>query len=348
MPTDQIDNRRLSHACIDLLEWRENEARIRGWIFHPDVALECVDIGLAVRPWLSSVPLRERPDVMVHYTPTLGHRPHLAQSGFDVTGPIPSGIVTPSQVTISLLPHREDGSALDPFITYAGGESVDLLPPVHLQDRVGGSTNFLAVAQQLTSLLLTSIVKWTPFSEAQTILDWGCGCGRVIAQLMTFLPAERLYGCDIDAEAIAWDRENLIGPFFDRIEPYPPTAYSDEQFDIVYGISVMTHLEEETQHAWLNELRRITRPGGVLALSVIGSDLRATRMPPDLAATFARTGFATFVPSYSNLLGDSSPSGYYQEAYHSLEYIREVWSRYFEVLEYLPTGHQDIVLLRKR
>jgi hypothetical protein len=110
----------------------------------------------------------------------------------------------------------------------------------------------------------------------------------------------------------------------------------------------MTHLDEEAQLAWLKELQRIARPGAILALSVIGHDLRGTNMPADLAPTYVEKGFAAFVPGYSDLLAEFSHPGYYKEAYHSLDYIVSTWGRFFEILEYVETRHQDIVLLRAR
>ncbi len=337
-----------THAFIDALEWLDHgEVRLRGWIFREDSALASVDIALDDQLWIAGCRLQLRPDVLVAYTPILGRRLHLERSGFDVTAPLPPGFSIRPRTVITLTPSQEDGSQMDSFVTYLGDGGESELPPVHLQDRIGGSTNFLPVARQLTCFLLTCIGKWKSVFAAEAILDWGCGCGRVIAQLKTLLPPAKLYGCDIDAEAIAWDQENLPGPSFTRIEPHPPTSYQDASFDIVYGVSVMTHLGEEAQHAWLQELRRITRPGGVLALSVIGTDLRATNMPAHLSSQFAADGFVAFVPNYSELLDKHSHAGYYQEAYHSLDYICSVWGKYFEILECVVTGHQDLVLLRR-
>jgi hypothetical protein len=108
----------------------------------------------------------------------------------------------------------------------------------------------------------------------------------------------------------------------------------------------MTHLAEETQMLWLKELQRITRDGALLALSVAGDKLRAATMPPTLAREFADYGFAAYVPNYSDSLSQFSHEGYYQEAYHSLPYIQSNWGRYFDVIEYVETDHQDIVILR--
>ena len=108
----------------------------------------------------------------------------------------------------------------------------------------------------------------------------------------------------------------------------------------------MTHLDERAQLEWLSELKRITCPGAILALSIMGEKLRLTNMPASLAQTFAEKGFASFVPNYSDMLTEFSHRGYYQEAYHTLDYVEETWGRYFDVLEYVETKFQDIVVLR--
>ena len=108
----------------------------------------------------------------------------------------------------------------------------------------------------------------------------------------------------------------------------------------------MTHLEEQAQELWLNELKRITPRGAILALSVMGEKLRLANMPVSLAKPFAEKGFASFVPGYSDMLTEFSHRDYYQEAYHTLDYIEDVWGRYFDVLEYVETSNQDIVVLR--
>jgi SAM-dependent methyltransferase len=178
------------------------------------------------------------------------------------------------------------------------------------------------------------------------ILDWGRG--RVIAQLLKLIPPRHLFGCDIDAEAIAWNIANLHGPEFTRINPYPPTPYPDRFFDLIYGISVMTHLDEKTQMLWLAELRRIANRGGILVLSVIGEALRSENMSTARASEFARKGFVSIVPNYSDLLSEHSHQNYYQEAYHSFDYIASHRVQHFDVLEFVITKHQDLVILQAK
>ena len=109
------------------------------------------------------------------------------------------------------------------------------------------------------------------FADYESILDFGCGCGRMLTWLEPLAKrGAKLHGTDTDADAIAWVREHLDFATADVNEPLPPTAYADGQFDLIYNHSVFTHLDEQRQDAWLLELRRITRLGGHLLLTVHG------------------------------------------------------------------------------
>src|SRR3546814_6253266 len=55
----------------------------------------------------------------------------------------------------------------------------------------------------------------------------------------------------------------------------PPLAFADESFDLVYALSVFTHIPLELQRDWLDELRRVLVPGGYLLCTV--TDDAATR-----------------------------------------------------------------------
>ena len=340
-------------AHLDLFEVHDNLARARGWIFRPDIAGESVDISLSGRPWVTSLRLLERDDVRLHFERTLGFLwSHALRCGFDVTYELPPGCDLSQPVVLSVALYDCASQSLGVWYTNNGQvSSHDIAkyePPAHLQERVGGARDFQSVGTQLASLIMTCVSNYKSVTAADRILDWGCGCGRVIREMMKFVPPSTLTGCDIDTEAIAWAETHIPGPTFDRIDPYPPTAYSTGAFDVIYGISVMTHLDEQSQLSWLEELSRIASAGGIVALSVIGENLRKTNMPPELARTFHETGFASFVPSYSRMLEPFSHEGYYRETYHSFAYIERTWGKFFDILECFETKHQDILILRAR
>ena len=102
-----------------------------------------------------------------------------------------------------------------------------------------------------------------------SLLDFGCGCGRV-ARCWNDLAGPEIHGSDVSREAIRWCRRNLPFMAAVRNDPQPPLRYPDDRFDLVYALSVITHVPEMTGRAWLEELVRILRPGGLLLFTVHG------------------------------------------------------------------------------
>ncbi|HWA90134.1 MAG TPA: methyltransferase domain-containing protein [Rhizomicrobium sp.] len=179
-------------------------------------------------------------------------------------------------------------------------------------------------------------------------LDWGCGAGRM-ARYMAF---ECDYtGIDIDREAIDWCRANIPKGRFELQGLEPRTIFAAKTFDAVIGISIFTHLKEDAQFAWLQELARVTKPDGVVAVSTCGAtSLFNAGDPPEVRAALEARGFCDTGPEFT-LKGVTADDEYYRNCYHTHAYIREQWSRWFEVLEILPgfvANMQDMVFLRPR
>lgn len=127
----------------------------------------------------------------------------------------------------------------------------------------------------------------------------------------------------------------------------PPTSYPDDFFDCVVAISVFTHLDEKMQFVWLAELQRITKPGGMLLLSVHGNVAR-TNYPEEIKNSVKDDG-VRFVVEETGLFKRSGLPDFYQNAHHARAYVEREWPRYFEILRYVEAGinnHQDAVLLR--
>lgn len=123
-------------------------------------------------------------------------------------------------------------------------------------------------------LAAKELMEWTsPYLSADhpVILDWGCGTGRIIRHIPSLQPHAQLYACDINESLINWDRENLPGITFSTINSFSPTLYADGFFDLVYGFSVLTHIDAALQQDWLAELHRILKPGGIAFITTHGN-----------------------------------------------------------------------------
>ncbi len=191
-----------------------------------------------------------------------------------------------------------------------------------------------------------------PFETCGKILDWGIGCGR-IARFFPAAVRERVHGVDIDALNIEWCRENLPGIAVQTTAPAPPLPFADAMFEIVFGHSVMTHLSEADQHAWLAELARVTQPGGYCLLTVLNEVSWFIRFfpaqrSPDNVAEYLDAGF---VDDGSLDVGvDKAQPGVYRNVSHTSRYIRQTWSNYFEILNIIHAfaDMQSLVVMRRK
>jgi SAM-dependent methyltransferase len=223
------------------------------------------------------------------------------------------------------------------------------IPPPHLQRRVVGvySPGFHNAAdhsiRDFDSALRSAEKR---LSDFESVLDFGVGCGRVARRISELYPI-KLIGADIDPEAIAWLQQNYaprVGQFV--LFPHmPPSDFKEEVFDLIYSISVFTHLNEKMQFSWLAELRRVVKRGGYLLLTVHGENHHQSA-PPHVQRTIRENGFC-----YDEAAGitEGLPE-FYKNTYHTRQYVEREWSRFFEILSYTPRGsenHQDLVLCRR-
>ena len=123
------------------------------------------------------------------------------------------------------------------------------------------------------ALAAKEILKWTEEyipQEMPTILDWGCGTGRIIQHLHQFHPYALLYGTDTNHEMIVWNQKHINDAYFTEIADTCKTIFPPNYFDLIYGISVFTHLSATMQTQWILELARICKPGGILLVTTMG------------------------------------------------------------------------------
>lgn len=230
------------------------------------------------------------------------------------------------------------------------------IPPEESILRVAGytSTSKFLLDGYTTLLKLEEVLQrfaGRSVREFSAVLDWGCGCGRLSRQLLDRLNGTGaiLKGVDIDPLNVAWCQSNLPGGSFGVCQLAPPTQEPSAAFDLIIGISVLTHLDEGMQHAWLAELKRVSRQGAILLLSVHGNT----------SACRSNTSLEWLNQWHRRGVDDNSKdcalsaviqdTEYYRTTFHTIPYIRRCWAAYFDVvavLEGVLSNNQDLVVLR--
>lgn len=115
--------------------------------------------------------------------------------------------------------------------------------------------------------LIAYIRKHTDLT-GKRILDWGCGPGRTIRHFPELLGTTcEYFATDYNSKSIKWCSDNLPGIQFNLNALEARLPYANDFFDVIYGISIFTHLSEQMHFDWIKELYRILKPGGILFIT---------------------------------------------------------------------------------
>ncbi|CAB4567424.1 MAG: methyltransferase domain-containing protein [Actinobacteria bacterium] len=204
-------------------------------------------------------------------------------------------------------------------------------------------------------LILNEIKRAGIMKDGLSILDFGCSSGRVLRHFEAQVNKNgwRVIGCDIQARAIESMRaDNWPDGFeFFTSTTLPHLPFEDSSIDVIYSFSVFTHTKY-LWDAWLLELKRVLKPGGIMMHTVHLEDAwkfynknRNEKWVQD-----------SQVPEVYNVAemnvdflfdGDASVS----QVFWKREILENYWSRYFDSIEILPPADrfsfQNIVILRK-
>jgi len=195
--------------------------------------------------------------------------------------------------------------------------------------------------------------KYSTLNEKRSILDFGCSSGRVLRHFEREYNENQwsLFGCDIQARAIQWIRQyfpkhyNVI-----NTSTLPHLPFEDESIDFIYGFSVVTHVKYQWD-AWLMELRRVLKPGGLM-MQTVHTENAWKYYYENSKESWVQKNHTPRVYENMNMdfdflyFGDACVS----QVFWKRDVVIDYWGRYFKVLDVLDPpkySFQDWVIVQK-
>lgn len=161
-------------------------------------------------------------------------------------------------------------------------------------------------------------------TRVRDVLDVGCGTGRMLAGWHCDDPSRRLVGTDINPELIAWNRANLPDVAEWHVTGlYPPLDFPDASFDLMIFASVLTHLPQDCQEAWMRETLRLLRNGGAAIVTLHGETHAALLLDDTTREQWRRDGHIAFAAA------EEGANAY--STFHTPERARELFRDFASV-----------------
>lgn len=244
-------------------------------------------------------------------------------------------------------PSRAKYSRLFGFHKYEFSDQINI-PPMYLRWLVINQWDpqiFIRSGKIQVEKLILPILKRNgePMSSFKSVLDFGCGCGRIIRHWKDFNSID-IWGTDYNKKMIQWCEKNLRFAHFVVNDIDPPLSFEDGKFDFVCARSIFTHLKEGQQIPWLQEINRVLKIGGFLLITVAG-DFYRNQLTEEESEIY---------DSGRLLVRKANKSGQNACAvFHPHAYVYSILTKTnFEILEMVPgatidTAWQDTYLVRK-
>lgn len=284
----------------------------------------------------------------------------------------PSHTLAPPMGKVTELPQKQ--TAVDHFagieeaVDWKAAMIKDTWPVPALEDRehyfpgqdldywLSGLRDYKRICQELKKV-------GSPLKAGSRVFDFGAASGRVLRHFLAQHPEPLELACaDVNENHVAWVAKHLPEIEATQCHNIPSLPYEDNRFDLVSAFSVFTHMDE-WETTWLAELRRILKPGGYAWLTVQTEQTWATLNPEHFLyqhlynnrhilakGTVTPEMFEAPMPEDKVVFTFQNHVVYNTCTFQSIDYVKRVWGRYFEVIEFLPRGSdfQDVFLLRKR
>ncbi len=192
---------------------------------------------------------------------------------------------------------------------------------------------------------IESLCKVFSNSPIHSILDWGCGTGRVTRHLPDYFLGAKITGADVNPSCIQWLQNNIQGIEWIQSSTNLSGETKSAQYDLIIALSVLTHLPTNEQANWLNILHSLLNTKGLMWLSTHGKNY-LYQLTHQQKKQLAEQGILT--------LGADKKGSRQMRTYHSYSGMKQLLGQDWEIVMYYDgqkfpgiLGGQDAWLLKK-
>jgi SAM-dependent methyltransferase len=193
------------------------------------------------------------------------------------------------------------------------------------------------------------------FAQFRTLLDFGCGCGRILSAWEHFTTnGLNLIGFDINQSLIEFCQRHIPFAKTERTSYYPPLPVADSSVDFAYAASVWTHLSLAASQQWAGEFARVIRPGGIAMASYHGTYFApvVAKLSKDGSQLLEEEGFYIHAhrPAVMTYEGSNSYATFMSSAFFRALFVGFEVVRLYPGVSHGPNpfaSFQDIAILRR-
>lgn len=281
----------------------------------------------------------------------------LTHEGFDLLAPVARQARVQCWQTIDRFntgKSLDDYIARDPYPIPVTTDREGYHGPRHYAYWVSGLHDYLEMTAMLAKHGVT-------LQRGDEVLDLGCASGRTMRHFACQGDGLTLWGVDINRRNVEWCTRFLPGnirPVLGTHQPCLPIA--DNSLSLAYAFSVFTHIDQ-FETAWLAEIRRALKPGGIAWLTVHSERLwtRMNNNHPIYAALMRHVGHKEYPidpeqfkhPMHTDRVVFRMGSDmHHVNVFHSDRYLQRVWGRFFDILEIHDPEDKvqaDVILIKR-
>ena len=188
-------------------------------------------------------------------------------------------------------------------------------------------------------------------------VDLGSASGRVARHAAAYGAFQQVWALDINWRHINWMQRYLPNNIKAvNISSVPHIPLADNSVDCLSAMSVFTHIEA-METAWLAEIHRVLRPGGISILSVVTEHQMAVMdetwpmYKPIVEHPRWNENFITELQYQGKIvLRWRADASYTSNVVYHTDYLHKVWGSFFEIVEHRRQfpDYQDWIIVRRR